>query len=58
MAMYRMVAKIGFEWYCAKNKVMSKIDDLHLSSIVWWEAPSSPTVSPEWDAPIFTSRLE
>ena len=27
MAMYRMVAKIGFEWYCAKNKVMSKIDD-------------------------------
>jgi hypothetical protein len=26
-AMYRMVAKIAFEWYCLKNKVISKKDD-------------------------------
>lgn len=25
-AMYRLVAKIAFEWYCKKNKVNSKID--------------------------------
>jgi hypothetical protein len=27
MAMFRMAAKIAFEWYCAKNKVNSKKDD-------------------------------
>ena len=26
------------------------------SSKHWWEAPSSPTLIPAWDAPIFTFR--